>query len=126
MIWSDIIVAIQIHHFSVRYNEQIWADPDSGTFQIVTNAKTPPRFMHPFIDNQDIPGCLYRLNDLGYIKLSAILGEMYFFVTPKMNHWLQFFFDSFSKKFLGGFLTGITVTVIGGLLLAYVRVKLGI
>lgn len=126
MIWSDILVASKIHHFSNTYDEQIWVNMESGTFQTVTESHVSPRVLNPKISFQDIPGCLERLESFGYIKISRVWGGMYFSVTPKLNHWFQFFLDTFSKKFLGGFVTGIVVTIIGGVATAYIRLKLGI
>ena len=126
MILSDILVANRIHHFSNTYDEQIWVNVESGIFQTVAEANDHSRIMNPKIKLQDITGCLERLETCGYVKISYVRGEMYFSVTPKLNHWLQFFLDTFSKKFLGGFFAGVVTTVIGGLLLAYIRAKWGI
>lgn len=72
-----------------------------------------------------------RLADRGLFSIDAyVLGDQYFRITPFLVHRFAFWFDTFSKRFIGGYvagvISGIIITVVGGLLSTYIRLRLGI
>lgn len=76
---------------------------------------------------QFIDACIY-LEECGYAVNNAKIGGVH--ITHRGAHKREIeirqFWHSFFTHYLPGFISGILATVIGGLILAYVRLKWGI
>ena len=111
--------------------DEICYNPKAGQLQIIQNYHDIIRFVPFDVPEQLVPGSIQRLIDAGFLVISEKFnGGFYFSITDLFILRNEYWWDNFSHKFIFGYITGIIsgiiVTVIGGLLLAYIRLKLGI
>ena len=63
-----------------------------------------------------------RLIDKGFFeKKTAFNGGFTFCITPLLRHRFAFWLDAFTKRFWGGFFTGVATAVTANLLSGYVQ-----
>ena len=107
-------------------------DPDEKQLQIRQNYHDVIRSV-PFESSVHIVnGSIQRMASMGLltVNLNTFQNGSFFSITDMFILRKEFWWDNFSQKFLFGYISGlisgIIVTVIGGLMLAYIRLKLGI
>ena len=126
MITIDKKVIRAILKLSSSYDQLFDFKTDESVLRLFGTDVSAKLNFHP----AEIYDSLYRLNDLGYIHLINREGHIFFEIKPRINHRFAWWLDTFSKRFLFGFvagvMSGIIITVIGGLLLAYLRAIWGI
>lgn len=131
MIRIDRKVISAILKLTNNYSDEMTVDRDSSSVLLIRNhhdvlARVPVNVSH-----EDLEESILRLLDLGMLrKRVGWFGGFSFSMTSRLKHRHAFWFDSFTRKFWGGFfsglISGILITVLGGLLLSYLQVKLGI
>lgn len=130
MISIDKRVLKAISKLTSDYDQRIYYKAHSDRFVLVHNASEPEVSISPRVPPAEISASIHRLTSSGYIKSVGAYGGFYFVITPKLVHRRAFWLDDFSKKFWGGYfaglISGILVTVIGGLILAFLQAALGI
>ena len=101
------------------YDESIFFHPNIGGFCIWPGYFPDQASVKPSSDICEIPGSLNRLVDAKLIiKIQGAYDNgMIFRITPELLHSKAFWFDRVSKKFLGGFLTGVAAAVVADLLI---------
>lgn len=130
MISIDRKVAAAVLRLTKSYDDEILCD--STSFHIVRNYRPVGQSVPVPVSTSAVYASLDRLMDAGYLRLSQKMfgGNFYFCITPRLLHRKAFWLDDFTKRFWGGFvaglISGILITVIGGLLLAFLRSVLGI
>ena len=106
-----------------NYSDRFKFSPDDCTLQLMQDYHTIVKSLPVPIKPFDVPAAIDRLIDSGYFCISArMLGDRFYSITPKLNHRYAFWLDAFTKNFLGGFITGVLVTIVG----AFVKTLLGI
>lgn len=131
MIRTDKKIANAALKLTKSYADCIEYRSESGNLNLMRDYRSIIRYVHLDIPPQDVEESIERLIQKDYFRLSkTYMGGYMFSVTSKLNHRFAFFWDDFTKKFWNGFIvgliSGVLSTVIGGLLLAYIQVVLGI
>lgn len=131
MIRIDRKVISAILKLTNNYSDEMTVDRDSSSILRIQNhhdvlARVPVNVSH-----EDLEESILRLLELDMLrKRAGWYGGFSFSMTSRLKHRHAFWFDSFTRKFWGGFfsglISGILITVLGGLLLSYLQVRLGI
>ena len=121
MIRIDRKVARAALDLTDSYSTVLVYDPARGLFIMNTD-----RTIVPKVPADDIPDAVERLIEAGFFcNYARCMGGIKMFrITPKLRHRFAFALDSFSKKFFGGFVTGVATTVAANLLSPHVRALL--
>ena len=131
MIKIDEKVAKAALELTKDYNDEIHFSGDAmlylrnGYGDVLSSVKLD-------IPLQDVPASISRLAEKGFFQIRQAFwgGHFCFSITPYLLHRRAFFWDRFTKKFWGGFAVGVAAgvmsTVVGGLLTACIRSRLGI
>lgn len=131
MIHVDRKVIRAILSLTNNYHDEMTLDSTSSAILLIRNNLNIINSVPVHTAAEDVSESIERLIDLGYLRVSRRwLGGYSFCMTSLLKHRKAFWWDSFSKKFWGGFISGlvsgIIVTVLGGLLLSFLRAKMGI
>lgn len=127
MIRSDRKVAGAALKLTRDYSKALSLD-SSG---VLCLCDSPDKAIALKIPVQDALEAVDRLVAKGYFRIhTKYWGGYSFTITSYLNHRFAFFWDRFTRKFLFGYIAGIVsgviVTVLGGLISAYLRVRWGI
>lgn len=119
MISIDRKVIRDILKVTKDYNVKILFDPALGGFAPWNMSHPDKAERAPSVPISEVSGALKRLEECGMIQKvqGTWNGGMVFRITPELLHAKAFWWDRFSKKFWGGFATGIVASVIAGLIL---------
>lgn len=131
MIRIDRKVLRAVRRLTDNYHDEMRIDAGSSSIQLVRDYHQVVNSIHIDYSYEDILEAVHRLTDAGYLKISKrMYGGFFFCMTSLLKHRRAFWWDSFTKKFWCGFaagiLSGVIITVLGGLLLSYLRAKWGI
>lgn len=132
MISIDRKIASAVLRLTKNYSDEIWYDPETNTFHIVRSGNEPDRFVPVPVPPSEVRESVDRLVAAGWLVVLYKIrgGEFYFRITSRLLHRKAFWLDDFTRKFWGGFvaglISGMLVTVIGELLIAFLRSVLGI
>ena len=121
MIRVDRKVCHDIMKVTDKYNVSILFHPDLGGYCKWHGTHPDSPEVVPSVQIEEIPSALDRLISRGMIeKVIGVNGHgMIFRIRPELLHAKAFWFDSFSKKFIGGFVSGILTTVVSSLILHF-------
>ena len=122
MIRIDRKTCRDILSLTKSYNVDLFFSPDHGGYSYWHSSHPKSIDKTPSINVKEVPDSLSRLAKQGLIKkIQGIMGGgMIFRITPELLHYKAFWFDRFTKKFFGGFVSGIAVTVIADLIIRFI------
>ena len=131
MIRIDRKVIRAILSLTNNYHDELILDSKTPAILLVQNYRDVISSASVNASLEDITESVTRLVDQGYLRVSRKwMGGYSFCMTSLLKHRRAFWWDSFSRKFWGGFvsglISGIIVTVFGGLLLSFLRATMGI
>ena len=131
MISIDRKMISAIQKLTDSFHDELHFDSASSSLQVIQYYREVLISLLIDMLPEEAEESIERLIGLGYLrKVSRWYGGYSFCMTPALKHRRAFWWDAFSKKFWGGFvsglISGIIITTIGGLLLSFLRVKLGI
>ena len=114
-----------------KYNDLIMLADDGSHLLLMSADMKTIKSVPTHVPPEEAPSSIKRLCDAGlFLKHKIYMGSHGFSITPLLKHQFAFWFDEFSKRFLCGYIaglfSGVFIAVIGGLLLAYTRSRLGI
>lgn len=106
-----------------KYDDLVIFDPDIGGYCNFDSDNQEEAEVKPSIPVSEVTGALHRLEERGMIKKisGTWSGGMVFSITPELLHAKAFWWDRFSKRFLGGFVSGLVVGITANLLTGYVQ-----
>lgn len=114
MIGMDRKIVKTILEISDSYDSAFSYHGDDGIYFDKKLYKLP-------VPPSEIKPALLRLIELGYLKQTLRpYGVTVFSITPELKHARAFWFDRVTKRFLGGFVTGVTTAVATGLILRFI------
>ena len=119
MIKIDRKTCRDILRVTTSYKEWINFSHKDGGYSL--NSNSAPVVISASIPLKEVSGSLLRLEASGLIKkISDVWGDdMIFVITPELLHYKAFWFDRFTKTYLAGFISGVGVSVISGLLIHF-------
>ena len=123
MIHIDKIVARAALKLSPSgYKTQIFYDPDSRELYVgsLADHKVRGASRKISVDPADVPLCFERLAEKGLVLKQDYFGGSCITVLPKLRHRFAFALDAFTKRYVGGFISGVLTTVAAGVILHYV------
>jgi len=131
MIRNDQIFKNNLVELSPSLADDIASDAEHNELQIIRDYRSVVRSVSVKIPSDLVPGVIDRFINIGYLKKSkTFMGGFFFSITDRFILRKEFWWDNFTKRFLCGYIagiiSGILITVAGGLLLAFFRVLLGI
>lgn len=131
MIKNDRKIIKAVLKLTDNYHDELTLDGQSALLIHIHNYREVLNSIPVKMSREDAIESIERLLDNGFLrKYNAWSGGYSFTMTSLLKHRHAFWWDRFTTKFIGGFvlglISGIIVTVIGGLLLAYIRLKVGI
>ena len=129
MIKTDRKLKNTIVKFKPSMNDYMIYDINSHEIHIVrpSELRETIRSTPVNIPSEQVNDSIQRLIEAGYLRISQKVMNGYFFsITSRFVLRHEFAIESFSKKFWGGFFSGIVTSVIGGLLLLLIQGILGI
>lgn len=121
MINMDRKTCRDILRLTSSYDACLFFDPVLGGYAFWHGACPETIDKQPSIKADEVAGSLSRLVEAGLIKKiqGSMNGGMIFRVTPELRHYKAFWFDRFTKTYLAGFISGVGVSVISGLLIHF-------
>ena len=131
MISIDKRVAKAALKLTKNYSDILIESSDSKYLLLCDGSLNPIRQVELKVKPQDVTPSIKRLMDSGYFKIHRRYQYGFsFHVTDRLVLRRAFWLDSFTHKFVGGFLagliTGVLATAFGGLLLSFLQAWLGI
>lgn len=123
MIRIDRAVARAVLKLSKKsYSAALLYDPSQGILFLMDGLHDVRDSVRLKLSPDEVTRSIGRLMDRGYFeKTRSFNGGFTFSVTPLLRHRFAFWADSFTKKFWGGFFTGVAVSVTANLLTGYVQ-----
>lgn len=123
MIGIDRRVARAILDLSGKsYSAELQYDPSQKTLFLMEDMLTVFNSKRIDLDPDEVNLSIQRLIDKGFLrKTSVFWGGFRFSITPELRHRFAFWLDTFTKKFWGGFLTGVVAGLTANLLTGYAR-----
>lgn len=104
------------------YNAVLQYDPESRELQSVSSDHTVLASRILKADPADVEFSIERLIDRGYFgEYLRHFGGLQFCITPLLRHRAAFLADSFTRKFWGGFISGVLTAMTANLLAGYVQ-----
>ncbi|MBQ9027415.1 MAG: hypothetical protein IJ110_01480 [Lachnospiraceae bacterium] len=104
------------------YQTEILYDPDTHELYVgsLADHKQRKASVKINVDPADVPYCFERLAEKGFVKKQDFYTGSCITVLPKLRHRFAFALDDFSKRYVGGFISGVLMTVAAGMILHYV------
>ncbi len=123
MIHIDRKIARIILKLSGRsYESEMIYDPSQKTLFLMKDHRDVLDSRLISIDPGEVSRSINRLIDNGFLeKRQGVWGGVFFGITPRLRHRFAFWADAFTKKFWGGFVTGVVTAVTANLLTGYVQ-----
>lgn len=123
MIRFDRKLCRDILRITTDYNTSIIFDPAVGGFALWHLHHPDRAEVIPSIPLSEVPASLSRLEERSMIQTiqRSMNGAVIFRIRPELLHAKAFCWDRFTKKFWGGFVSGILVGLIANLLTAPVQ-----
>ena len=119
MINMDRKTCRDILRVTTSYKDWICFSHEDGGYSLSSNSDS--LVISSSIPLKEVSGSLLRLEASGLIKkISDVWGDdMIFVITPELLHYKAFWFDRLTKTYLAGFISGVGVSVISGLLIHF-------
>ena len=104
------------------YDAILQYDSVSGELQSVREDHSVIASIKLKIDPDDVELSIERLIEKGFFEVYLRhFGGLSFSITPLLKHRSAFMLDAFSKRFWGGFITGVLTATAANLLTGYVQ-----
>ena len=123
MISIDKKVAKAARKLADTYKTLLVYEPGTNKISVAYSFNDYGQSVFVSVPVEDIPRAIFRLSDSGYIHIKHNVdgGTLYFSIEPKLKHRFAFWFDSFSKRYIAGFISGVAVTLTADLLITPIR-----
>lgn len=118
MLRIDRKVAKSLLKLTRKYSDEIFYSSEKTGFILVHIAADPETSVPFPIPKDEISASLKRLEKANLITVNTRVwgDDLYFSITPELLHYKAFWFDRFSHRFIGGFVTGVIVGISANLL----------
>jgi len=104
------------------YSANLLYDPAQKTLFLVSDPKEVLDSALVSLTPEEVSSSIARLMQKGYfVKKAGYWGGFTFGIMPELRHRFAFWLDAFTKKFWGGFFTGVITAVTANLLSGYVQ-----
>ena len=121
MISIDRKVCKDILKVTKDYKDQVFFSPDLGGYAIWHMCHPEKAELESSVPVSEVSGSLARLVERKMIRKiqGSYNGGTIFRINPELLHAKAFWFDRVTKTYVGGFVSGVLSTLLGGLLLHY-------
>ena len=121
MIKTDRKIVAAVLKLTDNYHDEMTIGYDPSSLLLVRNFHDVVNGVPLDISEEDAEESVQRLIDAGLLRISSKWDGAYSFcMTSRMKHRHAFWWDSFSKKYIAGFVSGFLVTVAAGVLLHFI------
>ena len=123
MISIDRKVCRDLLKITTDYNVSLFFDPDLGGYCMWHMHRPDNVEFVSSVPVTEVPGSLQRLEKRNMIKKiqGSMNGAIIFQITPELLHAKAFWWDRVSKRFIGGFVTGVVVGIAANLLTPFIQ-----
>ena len=127
----DLAISNAVLKCTNNYHDTMTIDAVSGDVLLINSMFQTLKVVHTKIDHEDAIEAVNRLIESGKLRIDLKWdGGFSFCMTSLLKHRKLVLLEVFTRRFLFGFIsgiiTGVTITVLGELLLACIRLRLGI
>lgn len=121
MIRTDRKLIAAVLKLTDNYHDEITIGHDPSSLLLVRNINEVVNAVPLSISVEDARESVERLIDSGLLRVSTKwMGGFSFTMTSRLKHRHAFWWDSFSKKFIAGFISGFLVSVASGVALHFI------
>lgn len=121
MIRSDRKIISAVLKLTDNYHDEMAIGHDPSSLLLVKKLRTVIKCVPLSISEEDADESVKRLVDAGLLRVKTQWSGGYSFcMTSRLKHRYAFWWDSFSKKYIAGFVSGVITTVAAGVLAHFI------
>lgn len=120
MIKTDRKVVAAVLKLTNNYHDELAIGHDPTSIVLMNGLHEVIKSVRLKISAEDADESVKRLIDRGLLRIgSKGYGWYSFYMTSRLKHRHAFWWDSFSKRYIAGFISGVVTTVVSGLILHF-------
>lgn len=120
MIAADRKIVSAVLKLTDNYHDELAIGHDPSSLLLLRGNRDIVKSAPLKLSVEDADEAVHRLVSAGLLRIkSKWYGGYSFCMTSQLKHRHAFWWDSFAKTYIGGFISGVAVTVVGGLILHF-------
>ena len=121
MITADRKIVSAVLKLTDNYHDEMAIGHDPSSLLLLRGHREIVKSVPLSIPTEDADEAVQRLVSADLLRIkSKWYGGYSFCMTSRLKHRHAFWWDSFSKKYIAGFISGVATTVVAGLILHFV------
>lgn len=120
MIKTDRKIVSAVLKLTDNYHDELAIGREPTSLLLINNLHKVVKSVRLSISAEDADESVKRLIDAGLLRIGTKRYGWYsFHMTSRLKHRHAFWWDSFSKRYIAGFISGVVTTVVSGLILHF-------